>query len=487
MKGVSVDSDIIQYRGIKYGSIPARWQDALIHPLDTSASYTEFGPIAPQLPGSINIELNLLQVPPSKVPFPTSLPANDEFDCLNLNIMAPTNAASKLPVLVWIHGGGFFIGSGSWPQRDATKLVRRSIDMGKPTVVVTINYRLSALGMLAGGSGEFKGSYGLRDQQVALRWVQEYISVFGGDPARVTIMGESAGAASVHSHILHTDSPLFSRAVMMGGTLAMIGEHPASAQAKVYEAIVAAVGGKDNLYTLSADELIAKIPPTLPWSPTPPEGVAPVTSSTARAAPPWLEAVVVGYCKYDGSIIQTAYAGRPDPATQFVDSVEKLLPASSAAAVLARYGLSRTTPKEEAIPKLIQFSSDTGFGLGAKQTLTGFGGKGYYYVFQQGNPFPGPLQSRASHIMDEMFLWGAMDPLLSDADVEFGKKWAASLLNFVSGAEPWSSVSTGRMMNFGPEGKVEETGFPNDIKELEDIGFGSLWDVWRDFMEQDSR
>ncbi|KAF2183905.1 esterase, partial [Zopfia rhizophila CBS 207.26] len=115
----------------------------------------------------------------------------DEFSCLNLNVTAPNNPGRSLPVIIWIHGGAFFMGSGSWPQRDPSKLVRLSIDTGTPTIVVSINYRLSVLGMLADGTGEFQGNYGLRDQQVALQWVQDNIALFGGDPTRVTIMGES--------------------------------------------------------------------------------------------------------------------------------------------------------------------------------------------------------------------------------------------------------------------------------------------------------
>ncbi|KAF2180277.1 alpha/beta-hydrolase [Zopfia rhizophila CBS 207.26] len=484
MKGISVDSDITQYRGIQYAKILARWKDAVLHPFDKSASYTEHGPVASQPSNSINFELGLLQISPSDVPFSPSLPRADEFDCLNLNITAPNNAGSGLPVIVWIHGGAFLLGSGSWPQRDASKLVRLSIDSGKPTIVVSINYRLSVLGMLGNGTCEFEGNYGIRDQRVAFQWVQEYISLFGGDPARVTIMGESAGSASVHFHIVHTELPLFSRAVMMGGSLSMIGERSVSDQALAYEAVVSAVGGKENLYKLPADELMAKLPPTIPWGPAAPTGTPLTTFSTAGAAPSWMEAVVVGYCGYDGSIMQGAFGGRPDPARQFVDIVENLLPRSSAAFILDRYGLSCTTPKAEAIVAISQFCSDTGFGLGGKTIARGFAEKGYFYTFSQGNPFQGPLQGRASHVLDEMFFWGTMEPILSESDVAFGKKWATSLLDFVGGGKPWSGVAQGKMMCFGPGGKVEETDFPQHMRDLEEIGFDRLWNVWQVFIGQ---
>jgi len=119
-------------------------------------------------------------------------------DCLFLNIWTPkVSAAAKLPVLVFIHGGAFTSGSGDVPVYDGEALARTGM------VIVTINYRLGALGFLAhpsltAESGHHSsGNYGLLDQIEALRWVKENIGTFGGDAARVTIAGQSAGAMSV--------------------------------------------------------------------------------------------------------------------------------------------------------------------------------------------------------------------------------------------------------------------------------------------------
>jgi para-nitrobenzyl esterase len=117
-------------------------------------------------------------------------------DCLSLNIWAP-KAAGKLPVFVWIHGGALATGSSSEAMYDGSKLARQGI------IVVSINYRLGALGYMAHPalSAEspdgVSGNYGLLDQIEALRWVQKNIAAFGGDPANVTIAGESAGGLSV--------------------------------------------------------------------------------------------------------------------------------------------------------------------------------------------------------------------------------------------------------------------------------------------------
>ncbi|NDY55506.1 carboxylesterase family protein [Desulfovibrio sulfodismutans] len=140
-------------------------------------------------------------------------------DCLTLNVWTPLSARSeKLPVMVWIHGGGFTFGASSQPEYEGSELARQGV------VVVTVNYRLGPLGFLvhpglmaeseAGGGG----NYGLLDQIEALRWVRRNIAACGGDPDNVTIFGQSAGSRSVS---LLTLSPLaaglFKRAIAQSG------------------------------------------------------------------------------------------------------------------------------------------------------------------------------------------------------------------------------------------------------------------------------
>ncbi|PPQ80630.1 hypothetical protein CVT25_001636 [Psilocybe cyanescens] len=121
-------------------------------------------------------------------------------DCLFLNVHVPGNLGQKrnLPVVVWIHGGGYI--EGSAPSNGGNDLVRES---GENVVAVAIQYRLGVFGFLAGQKVKNDGSLnaGLLDQQFALKWVQQYIGQFGGDPNKVTIWGQSAGAGSVLQHI----------------------------------------------------------------------------------------------------------------------------------------------------------------------------------------------------------------------------------------------------------------------------------------------
>jgi para-nitrobenzyl esterase len=152
---------------------------------------------------------------------PGAGPTGEE-DCLQLNIWAPAEAeaGSRLPVMLWIHGGGMVQGSGTEALYDGAALA-----LGQSVVVVTTNYRLGALGFLAHPAFVGKdpaqpaaGNYGLLDQQAALRWLRDNIEAFGGDPERLMIFGESAGGVSVCAQMA---SPLtrglFSAAAMQSG------------------------------------------------------------------------------------------------------------------------------------------------------------------------------------------------------------------------------------------------------------------------------
>jgi len=164
----------------------------------------EFGPSAPQRP--LALPLPGMDVGPC-----------DE-DCLFLNVITPACDAGRRPVLVWIHGGGFVIGSGAQALYDGAALARRG-----DVVVVTINYRLGPLGFLylADLCPDLDGSVGnagLRDQAAALAWVKEHAAAFGGDPEAVCIFGESAGGMSVATLLgMPATRGLFHRAIAQSG------------------------------------------------------------------------------------------------------------------------------------------------------------------------------------------------------------------------------------------------------------------------------
>ena len=200
-----VSGNEFEYLGIPYAAPPVgalRWEPPVpVTPWTTTLAATHFGPHCPQAPS------------------PFGQPSTTE-GCLFLNVFTPATPSvrgARRPVMVWIHGGAFVVGESD--DYDPTKLIARGVD------VVTLNYRLGALGFLAlpslDSEGHLFANYGLLDQQAALQWVHQNIAAFGGDPNRVTIFGESAGGASVMSQLA---SPLstgtFQRAIIESGAYA---------------------------------------------------------------------------------------------------------------------------------------------------------------------------------------------------------------------------------------------------------------------------
>ena len=154
-------------------------------------------------------------------------------DCLTLNVWAPAaKAKGKLPVMVWIFGGGFAGGGTSEPRQDGGHLARKGV------VVVSMNYRLGIFGFfshpeLSAESGHGSGNYGIMDQTAALRWVQRNIAAFGGDPGNVTIFGESAGSYSVSIQMATpTARGLFQKAIGESGSMVGTRRIPAIAATK---------------------------------------------------------------------------------------------------------------------------------------------------------------------------------------------------------------------------------------------------------------
>lgn len=114
--------------------------------------------------------------------------------------------------MVYIHGGGYFEGSGNDDLHGPDFLIEEDV------ILVTLNYRLGVFGFLSLGMAKYSGNMGLKDQQLAMRWVKEHIQNFGGDPEQITLFGQSAGGASAHLHVLMESSAgLFRRAIVMSG------------------------------------------------------------------------------------------------------------------------------------------------------------------------------------------------------------------------------------------------------------------------------
>ena len=186
-------------------------------------------------------------------------------DCLYLNVWTPAASATpRLPVMVWIHGGGFVAGSASEPRQDGERLAAKGV------VVVSINYRLGVFGFLShpalteeAGRGA-SGNYGLLDQVAALQWVRKNIPAFGGDPGNVTIFGESAGSFAVSALMV---SPLarglFHRVIGESGAFFTVGDQTLappslSASEKVGQELATSLGASSlaALRAKSAEDVL---------------------------------------------------------------------------------------------------------------------------------------------------------------------------------------------------------------------------------------
>ncbi|KAI1381605.1 sterol esterase [Hypoxylon crocopeplum] len=172
-------------------------------------------------------------------------------DCLTMRVQRPADTASnaKLPVLFWIFGGGFELGS---PQMyDASSLVSNGVDQDKPFIFVSVNYRVGGFGFLAGKEilADGASNLGLLDQRMGLEWVQDNIAAFGGDPEKVTIWGESAGAISVFDQMAlyggdntYNGKKLFRAAIMNSGSVVPADTVDCARAQDVYDAVVREAG-----------------------------------------------------------------------------------------------------------------------------------------------------------------------------------------------------------------------------------------------------
>ncbi|KAG8707537.1 hypothetical protein FRC08_000433 [Ceratobasidium sp. 394] len=168
-------------------------------------------------------------------------------DCLTLNVWRPQGATGPLPVMIWIYGGSFILGESlSYP---GDGIVSTSISMGKPIIYVSMNYRLGFFGFPVGSQTMGKGTtnLGLYDQRMAIEWVQKNIQFFGGDPAKVTLFGESAGAISVSYQMLYRGGQIggaFRAAIMQSGAPSSYKStaQNTSARQKAYDQIASQTG-----------------------------------------------------------------------------------------------------------------------------------------------------------------------------------------------------------------------------------------------------
>jgi para-nitrobenzyl esterase len=384
-------------------------------------------------------------------------------DCLYLNVYTPTLGSGEggLPVLVWIHGGRFTLGAGR--DYDGTKLAALGI------VVVTINHRLGALGFLthpalASRPGGPSGNYGLMDQQAALRWVQDNIRPFGGDPDNVTIAGQSSGGLSVLAHMISRGSHgLFHRAIVQSGAFALTQQSLAAAEA-YGQAFAARAGCPDQtadcLRRLPVAALVSNYPSAA--IPGVVDGeVLEESLGTALAAGRFARVPILNGMNHDEervfvtageAVVDGSFAPVPEPVTagSYQRVVAEVLgvPAARAAAITAEYPLDAYPSPTVAFSALV---SDANFACPALQIdrWTAPWVPTFAYEFNDDNAplrYPPPVTGPpvATHKSEFPYLFDLPDaPLqepLSPGQQELAASMRAAWANFAASGSPASAA-----------------------------------------------
>jgi para-nitrobenzyl esterase len=343
----------------------------------------------------------------------------EDEDCLTLNVWAPSKpAAAPLPVLVWIHGGGFASGAGSIPIYNGAAFARQD------AVIVTINYRLGIFGFLAHpalsaeSSRHVSGNYGLLDVIEALRWVHANIGRFGGDAKRVTIAGQSAGAAAVNDLVVSPDARgLFARGIAESGSgmgISLLSLSDAERQGERVQR-AAALESIAALRALPAAQVLAlKVPPApnappvagppLPFGPIIDGAVLPADAGRGDAAVASPVPLLTGFnadeARSMGSSPASAQAFEAQVRARYGAFAERLLAlyphASDAEADASAWLLAR----DRYMVSLVQWS-------GAR-TATSTQAV-YAYLFDRVLPGPDAARFRSFHTAEVPYVFSVLD------------------------------------------------------------------------------
>lgn len=409
-------------------------------------------------------------------------PGTPSEDCLYLNVHTPAQrSVLKRPVMVWIHGGGFTVGSGSF--YDGGKLAARG-----DVVTVHLNYRLGAFGYLAHpdlaaeSPHGVSGNYGLLDQQAALRWVRDNIAAFGGDPGNVTVFGESAGGGSVCQHLVSPRAfGLFHRAVAQSGCGFTLPTQ--DSQQRTGTAWATALGCADVacLRAQPADRLLsASLSPTARWVPNVDGKLLPLQIDEAlRSGRFHRVPVLQGTTADEGRLtVATTYdlAGRRLTAEGYPAAVRALY-GDRADAVLARYPLTEHGSPAEALGAIL---TDSRFACPQSRTagLMAAHTRSYQYEFADRHAMdylnlPISFPIGAPHGSEIRYVFGGVggtpaQNALADRMLGYWTNFAKTGVPYAADAPRWPLFPQVQIL--APEGIIPSATFPRDHR-------CDLWDA----------
>ncbi|KAI8725678.1 Carboxylesterase [Fusarium sp. LHS14.1] len=450
---------VVQFLGVKYGVLDHWLDNARLPSYDGSGLVAvKHGPQAISDPAGVDVEHLIIQ---KALPKP-ECPGSSGTECLNMNITVPREAssASKFPVKVFIHGGGFFTGANWWPQVDTKNIVQLSISQGKPIIAININYRLGMAGFLTSlelRDAGFQSNNGHHDQRVALRWIKEYISGFGGDPDRVTVAGESIGGLSA-LRALSPDEKLASRVVVLAGAPPLMTPPPLETAELPYQQILKALGVEGSspaeriqaLKDASPEYLSAKIDKGMMFTPLVDGKLIPsqpTFDAILNGNPPWkntsCEAAFVGYAPLDASVlgIMGLFQRKQGVGAAFSAHVRSNLTHQLQVAdkLLETYKIKDETSDDEALLSIIQFASDIGYRATAHALAKTFPGESFLLQFSEPNPWQGPFKGHTTHVLDIAFLFQNYNEHLDSKQRASAVQFAQDVILFMHGHAPWDN------------------------------------------------
>ncbi|KAL3458260.1 Alpha/Beta hydrolase protein [Aspergillus heterothallicus] len=488
--GLSLNDEVDQYLGIPYAEIPGRFRrskPAAVPWPEKKWDGTRLGPYCPQPPR------DFYPVPSPQRPW-LEMPAADEFNCLNLNISVPRSAPANgtlLPVMVFIHGGAFTYSMNASPIYDSRLLAWTSSALSTPTIIVTVNYRLGVYGFLAGhdikaynaAHGESgTGNYGIWDQVLALRWVKSHIQAFGGDPERVTLFGQSAGAVSVHCHLLRNEA-LFSSAILQSGLLRLCGVKSVDEYQGAFERMLIELGIPLVLSSAERMQRILDVDSERLTAAMVPAFIVPVITMSLCddgvliegpmpsyemydnfEAPEWCPRIMMGDClneciiwnkSWDNLSLTPMKNGQdlstPD-AKLVLDRIASYLQSSEKAKTIAEvFHLTPNSSPQETFGALEQLTT-----YGMYSSLIYFAQKAhpamYTYHFDVPSVFENAWGGLAHHSYDNVLIWGILRHLLPPKQQQVADKMAEAWIRFAAGEEPWERHDVKeRWMVFGED------------------------------------
>ena len=470
IQGIRVHDRLVQFRSLPYGEIPQRFgRSSLLKHLPGDKPYdaTKVGPQSIQPQNAAHMDAQSNQLPPDVEE------QEQAEDCLRLTITRPKDVPlTKLPVVVFLHGGAFFLGSGERRYYSPLTFCTHALEMQKPVLFVSMNYRLGALGFLhsSEASDLMPPNNGLHDQITGFEWLHRHIAGFGGDKDNITALGQSAGGESLSLHNLSgRTEALYRRSIMFSGTpLTMPDKSPTEHQENfLHQAAALQIRTKDRPSAdIAADMLTAPISsirdlayvgqPCIDSALIPSKKHATMHAISAGLTPPpsGLESQIISTTSYDGSIsniMMRSDTTRKDHAQSFIAIARAVL--HHPEDLLRLYDIDPATPDEEALENICLFESDVGFFVAGLSLARGTAGgtRTYFQVFELGNPFEGPLEKGrfASHTWDVVALLGAYEERLEEGYVDVIREWRERYIRYiVDGEAPWPRFDqgTGQML-----------------------------------------